>query len=188
MDLTNEINRNDKNKNNLKKAKNNIDNKLVELGGDASTNIFNVPEKIEKMSEEYLKYAYLSDIYNNYGTKGVYAKIDEFGGELIIPIDVNFAFIPKTVYLKISGDVWVKTWNQTFSRTLTNLTELEFSGYSFYNNDYILNIKLNVINEKKLEMRIKAKSVGSLAEANSVTIKNFTLQRGIEAFSKVVRK
>lgn len=57
-DLKSTVIETDNDKNNLKQAKKNIDNKLVELGGDASTNIFNVPEKIENtINTQYKKIA-----------------------------------------------------------------------------------------------------------------------------------
>ena len=56
-DLKSTIIETDNNKNNLKQAKERINAKLIELGGEEAIDIFNVPEKIQTMSEKYNKLA-----------------------------------------------------------------------------------------------------------------------------------
>lgn len=57
MSLTDTINNTNTQKDNLKTVANNIDNKLVELGGEQAINLADVPNKIEKTINEYSKIA-----------------------------------------------------------------------------------------------------------------------------------
>ena len=57
MSLKDKINNTNTQKDKLKRGKGNIDNKLVELGGEKSVNISDVPYKIEKMTKKYSRLA-----------------------------------------------------------------------------------------------------------------------------------
>lgn len=57
MSLRDNIDNTNTEKNKLKIGKRNIDNKLVELGGEKSIDISDVPEKIEKVTEAFSKIA-----------------------------------------------------------------------------------------------------------------------------------
>ena len=58
MSLISEINNTNTQKENIKTVANNIDNKLVSLGGQSATDLSKVPEKIQQMvTKNYKKYA-----------------------------------------------------------------------------------------------------------------------------------
>ena len=59
MSLISEINNTNTQKENIKTVANNIDNKLVSLGGQSATDLSDVPEKIQQMvTKNYKKLAY----------------------------------------------------------------------------------------------------------------------------------
>ena len=65
MDLKNTINNTNTQKENLKTVANNIDNKLVELGGERATDLADVVNKMDTMVGQYKKIAegeYNSDL------------------------------------------------------------------------------------------------------------------------------
>ena len=62
MSLTQEINRTETEKNKTKQVATNINNKLVELGGEQAANLNDVPNKINQLSKQYKKYAKV--VYN----------------------------------------------------------------------------------------------------------------------------
>ena len=57
MSLISEINNTNTQKENIKTVANNIDNKLVALGGERATDLSDVASKIESMVGQYKKYA-----------------------------------------------------------------------------------------------------------------------------------
>ena len=97
MSLKDTINNTNTQKENIKTVANNIDNKLIELGGERATNLADVALKIQEMSKQYSKVAEIemskilklgeNDHYNK-----PYA-------ENIIQLNINF--IPKRIIAKI---------------------------------------------------------------------------------------
>lgn len=84
MSLTSEINRTETEKNKTKTVAVNIDNKLVELGGEQAINLAEVPSKIDRALSGYNK---ISD-----GKCSVYMNLAEHvgsGNGLKLPINVN---------------------------------------------------------------------------------------------------
>ena len=55
MSLTDTINNTNKQKENIKTVANNIDNKLIELGGERATDLADVPNKIQNVKTMYKK-------------------------------------------------------------------------------------------------------------------------------------
>lgn len=62
MSLISEINRTETNKNKTKTVANNIDNKLVELGGEQVESLADIPNKIEVVENQYLKIAEIKNL------------------------------------------------------------------------------------------------------------------------------
>lgn len=83
MSLYNEINRVNSNKDKTKTVSNNINNKLVEVGGEKALNLFDVPNKINKtIKDNYKRIARFSlnqDITYSSGLKTVK-----------VPLNLNF--------------------------------------------------------------------------------------------------
>ena len=110
MSLKDTINDTNKQKENIKTVANNIDNKLVELGGERATDLFDVPKKIPKMiSENYQKVAILRpnkriDLeYNTTKTETI--NID-------VPFEVGFFCIKIHFYnILFEGDICLTSEN-----------------------------------------------------------------------------
>ena len=62
MDLKNTINITNTNKENVKTVAINIDNKLVELGGEKAESLADIPNKIEVVENQYLKIAEIKNL------------------------------------------------------------------------------------------------------------------------------
>lgn len=94
MSLTDTINNTNTQKDNLKTVANNIDNKLVELGGERATDLADVANKMEGMvTTQYVKIAegeYNSNlsVSNRRGTSGGHTWVD-------LKLPLNLEFIPK---------------------------------------------------------------------------------------------
>ncbi len=97
MSLTSEINKTETGKNKTKKVATQIDNKLVELGGEQATNLSDVPKKINELSQQYKKYAKV--VYNrkiNGSTSGSNAYASFY-----IPIE-NLEFNPTFAIIQLA--------------------------------------------------------------------------------------
>lgn len=62
MSLITEINRTETEKNKTKQVAVNIDNKLVELGGERAESLADIPNKIEVVENQYLKIAEIKNL------------------------------------------------------------------------------------------------------------------------------
>ena len=94
MSLVTEINRTEREKNKTKKVATQIDNKLVELGGEQATNLSDVPKKINELSKQYKKYAKV--VYNrkiNGSTSGYNAYANFYIPMENLEFNPNFAII-----------------------------------------------------------------------------------------------
>lgn len=104
MSLTDTINNTNTQKENIKTVATQIDNKLVELGGERATDLSDVPNKIEKtIKTQYVKIAegiYNSDlkVRDNDINTGVIIDNDYLQFEKKIPLNINF--IPKRIIFK----------------------------------------------------------------------------------------
>lgn len=97
MDLKNTINNTNTQKENIKTVANNIDNKLVELGGEQAIDLSDVPNKINQLSKQYKKYAKV--VYNrkiNGSTSGYDAYANFY-----IPIE-NLGFNPTFAIIQLA--------------------------------------------------------------------------------------
>lgn len=72
MSLIQEINRTETNKNKTKQVAINIDNKLVELGGEQAVNLADVPNKIEGVTKQYKKFYKAKFTFEGYLNSGGY--------------------------------------------------------------------------------------------------------------------
>ena len=97
MSLTSEINRTETEKNKTKTVAVNIDNKLVELGGEQAINLADVPNKIKKLAEgAYKKATGNCDIH-------VYFRDNSTG---TIPLNVKFNVKRVIFYVEYIASVW----------------------------------------------------------------------------------
>lgn len=177
------------NKNNLKTVATQIDNKLVELGGEQATDLSDVVNKMQKMSEEYLKYAYIRNYYKKFDDFSLCAPANDWGEEVVLEFDTNFSFIPKTLFIKIFGKMKAAVSGvRSFSGD--ELTNYRNNTYrvSFYQQDYELQLDMNILSEKKSEIRFKARNVGASAYEDIIYVEGFSIENGLEAFSKEIQK
>lgn len=103
MDLKNTINNTNTQKENIKTVATNIDNKLVELGGERATNLNDVVNKMSAMVGQYKKIAegvYNSDLIvkDNDRKEGTLINNEYLQFEKKIPLNLNFT--PKRIILK----------------------------------------------------------------------------------------
>ena len=91
MSLIQEINRTETEKNKTKQVATNIDNKLVELGGEQAINLADVPNKMEVMVKENYKKIATGEIKTpkNAGTK--------------CEVSMNLEFLPTRIFARISS-------------------------------------------------------------------------------------
>lgn len=94
MSLIQEINRTETEKNKTKQVAVNIDNKLVELGGEQATDLADVPNRIDALILQYSKYAEI--------------KIDKFEVSGVPranrkTINLNLNFEPKEIFVGITS-------------------------------------------------------------------------------------
>lgn len=102
MDLKNTINNTNTQKENIKTVANNIDNKLVELGGEQAINLADVVNKMSAMVGQYKKIAegvYNSDlIVRDNDSQGTLINNEYLQFEKKIPLNLNFT--PKRIIFK----------------------------------------------------------------------------------------
>ena len=112
MDLKNAINNTNAQKENIKTVANNIDNKLIELGGERATDLADVPNKIQNVKTMYKKTA--------------------TGGDIAIPdhvnwsgkIKINLTFKPSVVY------VFLKNLGEPGNQNKQNVIVCSKNNYS----------------------------------------------------------
>ncbi|EEA84843.1 hypothetical protein [Peptacetobacter hiranonis] len=92
MSLKDTINNTNTQKDNLKTVANNIDNKLIELGGEQATNLADVSEKIERMIVQYKKFAIIKP---NVSLPSQNISFQQ-------TVKVNLGFLPSIVFVEIS--------------------------------------------------------------------------------------
>lgn len=91
MSLTDTINNTNKQKENIKTVANNIDNKLIELGGERATDLSDVVNKMGAMVGQYKKVATGTRTVNQRGSDGMFN----------FPINLNFK--PERLMLVVTG-------------------------------------------------------------------------------------
>ena len=92
MSLIKEINRTETEKNKTKQVAINIDNKLVELGGEKAIDLSDVPNKMEVMVGQYNKYAEINVNKFEMGKSKRYCNFN-----------INLNFEPKEIYISLSS-------------------------------------------------------------------------------------
>lgn len=90
MDLKNTINNTNTQKENIKTVATQIDNKLVELGGEQAKDLSDVANKMQNMVGQYKKYA---------SGKDIYATAKKNGSQCSLDITLNINFIPKRIII-----------------------------------------------------------------------------------------
>lgn len=100
MSLTDTINNTNKQKENIKIVASNIDNKLVELGGQRATDLADVVNKIENAVTQRKKVAIIelgdSNIFNHEYPGGV----DDHDTKTFKVATLNLDFVPSKVYVQ----------------------------------------------------------------------------------------
>ena len=96
MDLENTINNTNTQKENLKTVANNIDNKLVELGGERATDLADVANKMEGMVRQYNKCAVIEYVDKRIPLNN----LNDYEDEKIV---LNLNFTPKTIFMYLTG-------------------------------------------------------------------------------------
>lgn len=91
MDLKSTINNTNTQKENIKTVANNIDNKLVELGGERATDLADVVNKMGAMVGQYKKVATGTRTANQRGSDGMFN------------FQINLNFKPKRLMLVVTG-------------------------------------------------------------------------------------
>lgn len=121
MSLADTINNTNTQKENTKKVATQIDNKLVELGGERATDLADVPNKIENTVVQRKKVARFT-FDANYANVQILSK----NGKIIKEININF--IPSVVFVIFKGS-WAnindeRSFNE-YAReiTISNITE-----------------------------------------------------------------
>ena len=101
MSLTDTINNTNTQKENIKTVATNIDNKLIELGGERATNLVDVVNKMGAMVGQYKKIAegvYNSDLISkNVYNSGIGSLDVQKWRDIKIPLNVNFT--PKRIII-----------------------------------------------------------------------------------------
>lgn len=90
MPLKSTINNTNTQKENIKTVANNIDNKLVELGGEQAVNLVDVPNKIRLLGKNYKKQAIF---------KNLDIRLDDSKQRIIFPNTLKFS--PKQILVNI---------------------------------------------------------------------------------------
>lgn len=140
-------------KNKLKIGKQNIDNKLVELGGEKAIDISDIPNKIKKLTEQYSKVALGSRICKPQG-KGSSSKIinvnADFEIKRVIGVvgfsDDLFTQDYERKYMGIDSDKHNSSSNSRYNEyfgkayinNLSNNFKINFTEVKYTGNDYYI--------------------------------------------------
>lgn len=152
MSLRDSINNTNTQKDKLKKGKQNIDNKIVSLGGTKPTSIADVPNKIQNVMEQYRKVAFIDipqgvDIPNRYNGAAPFTRT----------INYNISFTPKIVVFGgtdyMSDDINNK--EQAFIFTARqNISGQDWLGHPFARKYHVsnpINLKITSITNKQIQ-------------------------------------
>lgn len=174
MDLKNTIDNTKTQKENIKIVANNIDNKLVELGGERATDLADIANKIETLTNEYTKYALIKKFER--GSVYTNPNVNNKSNPTIIKInfDKQLEFLPKTVYLNL-GELAISSQHEKAEGVINNL---EYKRITVYTRD--LYVKIGKIEKGSIELNL-------YIDYN--TDYNFDLKyaiRQIECFSSLV--
>ena len=174
MSLISEINRTETEKNKTKQVAVNIDNKLIELGGERATDLADVPNKIEILTNEYTKYALIKMFKR--GTVYTNPKVNNKSNPTIIKInfDKQLEFLPETAYLNL-GELSISNQYEEAQGVVNNL---EYKRIRIHTRDFYF--KIGKIEKASIELNL-------YVDYN--TDYNFELKyaiRQIECFSKIV--
>lgn len=153
MNLKQEINRTEAEKNKTKQVAINIDNKLVELGGEQATDLADVPNKMGAMvTEQYRKVAFI-DIPQGIEIPNIYNGVAPFTRT----INYNISFTPKIVVFGgtdyMSDDINNK--EQAFIFTARqNISGQDWLGHPFTRKYHVsnpINLRITSITNKQIQ-------------------------------------
>ena len=123
MSLITEINRTETNKNKTKQVAINIDNKLVELGGEQAIDLSDVPNKIQEMVKDYRRVAILQPT-QSYTIK--WTSINAFTVKsFLIPLNINFT--PKFIIAHLTID------DTVYGEGIKNVTVFSEKNFKIFN-------------------------------------------------------
>ena len=94
MNLKNTIDNTNTQKDKLKTGKRNIDNKLVELGGEEAVNLAEIPLKMQEMANQYSKIAEIKI------EKNIEVGESFYGDYVENLINLNINFLPKRIFVR----------------------------------------------------------------------------------------
>lgn len=151
MSLASEINRTETEKNKTKTVAMNIDNKLVELGGEQAINLADVPNKIQKMIGQYKQVAIFSDLKT--------IQINSSQNSIRERIAFNLDFYPTKVLFQFKGSwsvrdscvVFSDFHNNTNNSARFNRISLHIENLHQYGFDIVINHTLSGSNTMSVE-------------------------------------
>ena len=194
MSLTDTINNTNTQKDNLKTVANNIDNKLVELGGEQAKDLSDVPNKMGAMVSEYLQYASINvniPIPKNVQIPQVKEETVVFSSEII----KNLNFDSKTEKLFIDARIYTNygdypNYDKTVAMILTTENSL-LVRFPYYPNEWLeVYIRIKKISNEKSLFEIVGNYYDPAGEynPNSKFTVNLSISTGfLECYSKNIR-
>lgn len=139
MSLISEINNTNTQKENIKTVANNIDNKLVSLGGQSATDLSKVPEKIQQMvTKNYKKYARIK-------INKQFFNVSETGKKTLYFNELDF--LPKEMFLTVCDIPTIQRYNFTI---IADGTQHKFSPEG----RNILSVYTNNITKKSVDIEL----------------------------------
>lgn len=129
MSLISEINRTETEKNKTKTVATNIDNKLVELGGEQATDLSDVPNKMGVMVKENYKKVAIIDVTVDWKAEMVNNRTTPF---TITASMVKIDFTPKFYILEFKGRGGANTLSDIFLDTSQGGMHVKLhAGYTY---------------------------------------------------------
>lgn len=162
MSLTDTINNTNKQKENVKQVATQIDNKLIELGGERATDLADVVNKMGTVIGQYKKFAILNP---NREFKG-----NSVSERKTYTINLNVDFIPKKGFLNF---IFKPTSTTGYNNT-QHIVEIGNSmcqpGIHYYVEQYKITINAKLTN-KTLNITISVSYNGSSSLATTIDVK-----------------
>lgn len=152
MSLKDKINNTNTQKDKLKKGKQNIDNKIVSLGGIKPTSIADVPDKIQNVMEQYRKVAFI-DIPQGVSIPNRHSGVAPFTRT----INYNISFTPKIVVFGgtdyLGDDINDKEMSFIFTAR-QNISGQDWLGHPFARKYHVsspINLRITSITNKQIQ-------------------------------------
>ena len=161
MDLKNTINNTNTHKENIKTVATQIDNKLVELGGEQATDLSDVANKMGAMTEQYLQYASI----NTSIRVPKYIQIPSSGKEHIMfssEIVKNLNFDSKIEKLFVNARIYTNSGNSKYDKTVAKILKTTGDSitvsFPYYPDEYLyVYVRIKKISNEKSLFEISGK-------------------------------